>query len=398
MIFYPSSKNYETNWVDIGMEYRRFGKTGFKVSVFTLGTMRFLKGWDEPHDSLPDASLQNTHDVLTSSLANGVNLIETARGYGKSERLLGKILPQLPYKRSDYLIMSKAPPAEKPGEMRQFVEDSLSRLAIDKLDLFALHGLNNEQRFQQSIHNNGPLSELQQMQQEGMIGAIGFSTHAPRQQLLRMLSSELFAFVNLHYNVFKRVNRAAIDLAEALDMGVLIISPNDKGGKLYAPPPTLCSITAPLHPANFNERWILSHQQVHTLSVGMSESDHINIHLDSLKKRPYWGRDEQRIWARLQKASTTSQLDLCGDCNRCLPCHKEIDIPEVFRLQHLVFTLQMAHYGKYRYELMTPGSHWIPGADGDKCDRCGECLPRCPQHIAIPDLLLQSHNSLKKEN
>ncbi|MBF0449102.1 MAG: aldo/keto reductase, partial [Magnetococcales bacterium] len=58
-------------------------------------------------------------------------------------------------------------------------------------------------------------------------------------------------------------------------------------------------------------------------------------------------------------------------------------------------TLDMDHYGKYRYGLMTPGSHWIPGAQGNNCDGCGDCLPRCPQQIPIPDQLFQAHNALK---
>ena len=80
------------------MEYRSFGNTGFKVSVFTLGAMRFLHGWDEPHDHLPEESLENCRQVLSTALKAGINLIETARGYGKSERLLGKRLanPRLP--------------------------------------------------------------------------------------------------------------------------------------------------------------------------------------------------------------------------------------------------------------------------------------------------------------
>jgi uncharacterized protein len=379
------------------MEYRRFGKTGLDVSVFTLGTMRFLKGWDEPHDLLPQESLENTYNVLNSALSSGINLIETARGYGKSERLIGQTLPKLPFKRSDYLIMSKATPTATAGEMRIYIEESLTRLGVEKLDMFALHGLNNVETCQLSLKKGGCLSELEQMQSEGLIGHIGFSTHATRPLLLKMLMTQRFEFVNLHYYIFKTVNRAAIDLAEALNMGVLIISPNDKGGRLYEPSPHLAKLTAPLHPANFNERWILAHPQIHTLSIGMSEAEHINIHLDSIGEKPYWGKVEQHIQAEIQKAGSLYPLDRCGDCTLCLPCPKSIDIPEVFRLHHLALSFKMDLYGKYRYGLMTPGSHWIPGDTGDKCDRCGECLPRCPQQIAIPDLLLESHTMLKKK-
>jgi uncharacterized protein len=379
------------------MEYRRFGKTEQKVSVFTLGTMRFIHGWDEPHDLLPDDSLENAHTVLNNALGAGINLIETARSYGKSERLIGQTLPKLAYKRSDYLIMSKAIPTQTGGEMRQFTEESLTRLGVDRLDLFALHGLNNSALFELSRKKAGCLEELERMQSEGMIGSLGFSSHAPRPQLLKMIASERFQFVNLHYYLFKTTNRAAIDLAEALDMGLLIISPNDKGGKLYEPPPHLIELTAPLHPAVFNERWILSHPQIHTMSIGLSEADHIHIHLETLKNSPYWGAVERTIFARIQTAKSHSIFDRCGDCTLCLPCPQAIDIPEVFRLHLLAEGFKMTQYGHYRYDLMTPTSHWIPGADANQCDSCGDCLPRCPQQIAIPDYLFRSHTLLEKE-
>lgn len=51
----------------------------------------------------------------------------------------------------------------------------------------------------------------------------------------------------------------------------------------------------------------------------------------------------------------------------------------------------MGLFGRYRYELMKPGDRWTPGAKATLCNRCGDCLPRCPQGLAIPDLLFQAH-------
>ncbi len=378
------------------MEYRRFGKTGLKVSVFTLGTMRFLGGWDKPHDFLPDASLENAHEVLHTALSSGINLIETARGYGKSERLIGNTLPNLPFKRSDYHIMSKATPTATAGEMRQAVEESLERMQVERLDLFALHGLNNAGLCELGVKKGGCISALERMRDEGLIGHIGFSTHAPRPDLLKILTTRRFDFVNLHYYLFKTANRAAIDLAEALDMGVLIISPQDKGGRLYEPPEKLSRLTAPQHPVNFNERFILSHPQIHTMSIGMSEAGHIDIHLESLKEAPYWGALEKRIMTGIHEAKSNNPFDSCGDCTLCLPCPQSIDIPEVLRLHHLTISFDMDRYGRYRYGLMAPDDHWVPGAGGDRCDDCGDCLPRCPRQIAIPEILKKSHKILKK--
>lgn len=373
------------------MERRRFGKTGLEVSILTLGAMRLLHGWDTPHDFLPDDSLQNTYDLVTTALNAGINLIETARGYGKSERLLGKTLPKIKQSRDEYLLMSKAPPAPTAKEMRLWLEESLLRLNVEHLDLFALHGLNTDGQVRQALSKGGPMLALRQAQEEGLIRAVGFSGHAPLPVLLRTLATGQFDFINLHYYRFRFGNRAAVELAAALDMGVLIISPNDKGGRLYEPTPKLSQLTAPLHPAQFNERWLLAQPHIHTLSIGLSEPDHLALHLDGLRHSPLWGLPEHQAAQRLILAEADSRLRGCGnDCFACDPCPKGINIPEILRLLHLSHSFDMDLFARYRYGLMQPGDKWVPGAKLDVCDRCGECLPLCPQGLLIPEILINS--------
>ncbi|NES69373.1 MAG: aldo/keto reductase, partial [Okeania sp. SIO2D1] len=62
------------------MHYRRFGKTNLNLSVFSLGTMRYL------------VSQENAVETIKQAVNMGINHIETARGYGKSEKYLGAAL------------------------------------------------------------------------------------------------------------------------------------------------------------------------------------------------------------------------------------------------------------------------------------------------------------------
>ncbi|MBF0437794.1 MAG: aldo/keto reductase [Magnetococcales bacterium] len=366
------------------------------VSILTLGTMRLLHGWDAPHDHLPDDSLQNTHEIVTAALNAGINLIETARGYGKSERLLGEVLSTLDQPRDSYRLMTKASPASTAKEMRLWIEESLQRLQTSYIDLFALHGLNQEAHFKALQAKGGVLTAIRQAQDEGLIGAVGFSSHAPLPLLLRFIATGLFDFVNLHYYRFRTTNRAAVELASALDMGVLIISPNDKGGRLYEPTATLHNLTSPLHPAQFNERWLLSQSRVHTLSIGLSEAEQLPLHLDGLQETPLWGKREQEIAHRLAIVETGSPLQPCGtDCLACEPCPKGINIPEVLRMLHLIHCFNMDLFARYRYGMMHPADPWVPGAKLDVCNRCGECLPRCPRALPIMELLLEFHQRTK---
>ena len=68
---------------------------------------------------------------------------------------------------------------------------------MTKLDLLTLHGIN------QPLHLEYALTcvqEARQMQQEGLIGHVGFSTHAPVGLILEAIKTDLFDYVNLHYH------------------------------------------------------------------------------------------------------------------------------------------------------------------------------------------------------
>src|SRR5438045_1834720 len=90
------------------MQYRRFGKTNLALSVVTLGGMRYHEGWDAPRSELPRRSIEQCRDVVRAAFDVGVNHIETAHGYVKSEGLYAKVLhEELRLRRDSYFFMTK---------------------------------------------------------------------------------------------------------------------------------------------------------------------------------------------------------------------------------------------------------------------------------------------------
>ena len=80
----------------------------------------------------------------------------------------------------------------------------------------------------------------------GRVRHVGFSTHATPDVISAAIRSDEFDYVNLHWYFVNDLNRVCVAEAAQRDMGVFIISPNDKGGKLYAPPEKLVKLCAPL--------------------------------------------------------------------------------------------------------------------------------------------------------
>ena len=98
-----------------------------------------------------------------------------------------------------------------------------------------------------------------------------YHKHASTNIIRSAIESDEFEYVNLHWYFVNDLNWSCIESAAKRDMGVFIISPNDKGGKLYAPPAKLVDLCKPLSPMQFNSLYCLNRSQVHTLSCGAAK-------------------------------------------------------------------------------------------------------------------------------
>ncbi len=366
------------------MRYRRFGKTNLNLSVFSLGTMRYL------------ASEENARQTIQKAVALGINHIETARGYGKSELYLGAALKtELPLPRSQLYITTKISPVIDADLMRCYIDQSLERLGIDYLDCLAIHGINTWENLDLIQQANGCMQAVQEAVADGQVRHVGFSTHAPLEIILAAINTDLFEFVNLHYYYFFQRHAAVIELAHAKDMGAFIISPADKGGRLYTPPQTLKDLCHPFSPLELNYRFLLSDPRITSLSVGAASPNELLEPLNGADRDQALTPLEVEVLQRLEThAAAALRSDRCSQCYACLPCPESINIPEVLRLRNLTVAYDMKEYGEYRYRMFENAGHWFPGVKGNKCTQCGDCLPRCPEQLDIPALLFDTHDRL----
>lgn len=382
------------------MQYRRFGRTELPMPVLSCGGMRYQHKWqDQPWEEIPADNQHNLEATIRRALDFGITHIETARGYGTSEMQLGRILPHLP--REQLIVQTKVGPRPEARQFQELFNRSLSQLNLEYVDLLGIHGINTWDRLHDSLKPGGCLDLVQTWIRQGRVRHVGFSTHGPLDVILAAIHSGRFDYINLHWYYINQTNWPAIEAAQAEDMGVFIISPSDKGGKLYSPPQKLVDLCAPLSPMVFNDLFCLCHPQVHTLSLGAARPSDFDEHLKVLPLLDQADTLLPPILARLHQA-LVAQLgeSYAKTWQEGLPTYDktpgQVNIPMILRLYHLATSFDMVDFARERYSLLGNGDHWFPGQQVTQAhpQALATALQHSPHRDQILDILSQAHQLL----
>ncbi|HEX5332719.1 MAG TPA: aldo/keto reductase [Cellulomonas sp.] len=225
---------------EVDMAVRPLGNTRLAVSGICVGTSA-LGGWAPQYGYDVDAATAVA--TVRRALEGPFNFIDTANEYGSggsSERRIGRALAEVGGLPPGFVIGTKIDPL--PGSAvftgaraRQSVEESLDRLGLSRLQLVYLH---DPQRmtFDEAIAPGGPVAELVQMRDEGVIEHIGIAGGSIDLQL-RYLLTGIFDVV-INHNKFTLIDQTAEPLMNAAAfLGVAFVNAAPFGGGILAKGP-----------------------------------------------------------------------------------------------------------------------------------------------------------------
>lgn len=238
------------------MDYRTVGNSGLKVSTLGLGCNNFGGRLDEAA----------SHNVIHAALDAGVTLFDTADVYGgrgPSERIVGTGLGA---RRADVVLATKFgmkmnDEGTKKGGSRRYmmaaVEDSLSRLGTDWIDLLYLHAPDPETPIEET------LKALDDLVRQGKVRYIASSNFSAWQQveaqlLARELGTERFIATQEEYSLLVRdVEDEVLPVCKKYGVGLVPYFPLTSGllsGKVRKGQPV--PEGSRLTPKEAQERWI----------------------------------------------------------------------------------------------------------------------------------------------
>jgi len=311
-------------------------------------------------------SEQEGVSVIQAVVEMGTDILDTARAYTNSEHRVGLALKKI---NKSVILSSKS--SVRTEKIYDEVHVSLQQLQVKKINIYHLHNVSRVEDYQKVMEPGGAYEGLKRAQAEGLIDHIGLTSHS-LDLLERVLREDHFDVIMACYSFLEPdAAQKVFPLARAKDVGILTMKPFS-GGVIEEAGPAL--------------RFVLSTPDI----VPIPGSETLE------KARENWKvfaggfplADENQV--RIQQIREQFDRQFCRRCDYCQPCSEGISIQLMMGIKSVI-----KRFGN------PDEISWIKGIveKARSCTECGECLPRCPYQLPIPELIkrnLEWYDSLKK--
>lgn len=394
--------------VRAAMNYRRLGRTGLRVSVVGVGTTQLRR--------VPEAQAVAT---LKRAFELGVNHVNIGPDYEGADDLVLAALRECSVRGGIYVSLQT-------GGDRAYIERLFERTCekfeTDRLDLFGLAALSEQEVFGQNVWGRGGTVEfLQRMKADGRLRAIFASDHGSPEHMKTVLERDVFDALMLAYNplgfhiisfrpdtVWKietppaplqgayewedipRTAREVFPMAKERDVGIMVMKPLAGGllasSRAFPPRPYRADLPRELRAGDVL-RYVLMQEGVScvvpgTCSVAEAEEN-------AAAGSGTIGLDPEAV-ARVETRTGALTRTLCSRCGKCDDlCSKGLPVSFIFRAayHYLYPSAPFEVSSNLQYFKLHP---WERSA----CEDCDNRTCVCPAGIDIPGEMIAIHRKM----
>jgi predicted aldo/keto reductase-like oxidoreductase len=326
------------------MEKVRLGRTNLFVTKLGWGGIPIQRVGEE--DGVA---------VIKAVINMGVDFLDTARGYTNSEHRVGLALKGV----SKPIILSSKSQA-RTEKIEEDVQMSLNQIKVPKIHIYHAHAVNNFRDYEKVLGAGGAYEGLRRCRERGWIDHIGITSHNLKV-LERAVEDGYFDVIMACYSFLEpEAEKKVVPMARATDIGVITMKPFS-GGVIQEAGPALRFVlsTPDIVPIPGSETIEKAVENWRIFSEETSLTERDKEYIEGLRKE----LDQQ----------------FCRRCDYCQPCSEEISIQHMMGLKAII-----KRFGPRPDEL-----DWLAKVvkKARNCSECGDCLPRCPYQLPIPDLI-----------
>ena len=315
---------------------RNLGKTSITASRVGLGGIPIQR-----------IDKEEAKNLVSYLLDNGLNFIDTARGYTCSEEFLGYALEN----KKGFFIATKSMARTYEGMMED-IEKSLKNLKVQAIDLYQVHNLKTFEEYE--VVKKGAYKALLEAKEAGIIKHIGVTSHS-YEFLDKIMADGLFETIQFPYNIVESKSKDLFKKAKSLGLGTICMKPLGGGA---------------IDDASLAIKFLLNDPNVDIIIPGMATIEEAKVNLN-VSSGDYTEEEIKKI----DEIKKELDHNFCRRCGYCAPCSVGIDIQACFLFEGYYKRYDLGSWAKERYASLKHKAN--------ECIKCGACMKRCPYEIDI---------------
>ena len=364
------------------IDRRRYKDTDLSLPLLGFGMMRLPRAGGKG-----EIDYATAERMVARAFEAGVNYFDTAYMYhnGLSEKFVGDALSKYP--RESFFLADKLPVGRIKSEedVDRIFNEQLAKCKTPYFDFYLLHAINDGSWGKiESLHM---VEYLEARRKEGKIRKLGFSFHGSPNGLRTLADKHPWDFVQIQLNCLDWTLQHAKEQYEILTsrgIPVIVMEPL-RGGALASLNPAAQAILKAADekasPSSWAFRFVASLPNVLVILSGMSRPEHLEENIGTFTNTKAFSEADRLVLERALIAYGKSGTVPCTGCRYCMPCPAGVDIPGNFLMHNRLKV--SGDVERFKVEV----GRLDKGAAAAACVKCGACLKKCPQQIAIPDEL-----------